>query len=830
MQNKLGKILFSTRLTAILFIVFAIAMATGTFLDAKMDTSPTPYTRNLIYNAWWFEAIMVLFVINFIGNISRYRLLRKEKWATLLLHLAFILIIVGAGITRYYSFEGMMPIREGETSNAFLSQKTYITAYIDGDYMIDGVPQRLPIEEEVDFSGRMKNSFNLNTAYNNQPVSIELVEFIKGAEETIIPNENGENYLKIVEAGQGAPHNHFLKEGEVQSIHNVLFALNKPTDGAINLTKSENGITINSPFDGEYLQMATMSQGKLVKDSIQPFMLRSRYIIGDMQFVVPNPIIKGEIGVGKKSQLLKFDEDGVILDVTANGKTKRVGLIGGQGTNNPFKKITIDNLDINLKYGAKVYKLPFSVKLNDFIAQKYPGTQNSYQTFESKVTIFDKEEGDFDYHIYMNHVLDHKGYRFFQAGFDPDEKGTKLSVNHDFWGTWVTYIGYFLLYIGLMAIMFDKNSRFGDLKRLLEKVKAKKAELLTIFFLCFALSGIAQNDHIHTEDDGHDHQVTVPKTPSKRQIDSILKANVAPKSHAEEFAKLVLQDLDGRMMPIDTYASELLRKLSKYEAYEGMTANQLFLSIQESPMLWYNVPIIYIKPRKGDSIRSIIGISKDQNYAKLLDFFGDDFNYKLDRQLEEAYETQVKTAIQKEFIEVNNRVNLLSNAIEGRSLKIFPVPNDDNNTWISPFEYKNEGYNQKIQDSTYGSFINAGFDWYLYSLNEAKKTGDFSQPEKLLKAFKTSQSKVGAEVMPSESKINAEILYNKYDVFKKLFIYYLTAGILLLALLIWQIFKMDSKWLKTSIKVLSSLNNSTFCDPYIRLNCKMVYFWSCSME
>jgi len=805
MQNKLGKILFSTRLTAILFIVFAIAMATGTFLDAKMDTSPTPYTRNLIYNAWWFEAIMVLFVVNFIGNISRYRLLRKEKWATLLLHLAFILIIVGAGITRYYSFEGMMPIREGETSNAFLSQKTYITAYIDGDYMIDGVPQRLPIEEEVDFSGRMKNSFNLNTAYNNQPVSIELVEFIKGAEETIIPNENGENYLKIVEAGQGSPHNHFLKEGEVQSIHNVLFALNKPTDGAINLTKSENGITINSPFDGEYLQMATMSQGKLVKDSIQPFMLRSRYIIGDMQFVVPNPIIKGEIGVGKKSQLLKFDEDGVILDVTANGKTKRVGLIGGQGTNNPFKKITIDNLDINLKYGAKVYKLPFSVKLNDFIAQKYPGTQNSYQTFESKVTIFDKEEGDFDYHIYMNHVLDHKGYRFFQAGFDPDEKGTKLSVNHDFWGTWVTYIGYFLLYIGLMAIMFDKNSRFGDLKRLLEKVKAKKAELLTIFFLSFALSGIAQNDHIHTEDDGHDHQVTVPKTPSKRQIDSILKANVAPKSHAEEFAKLVLQDLDGRMMPIDTYASELLRKLSKYEAYEDMTANQLFLSIQESPMLWYNVPIIYIKPRKGDSIRSIIGIGKDQNYAKLLDFFGDDFNYKLDRQLEEAYETQVKTAIQKEFIEVNNRVNLLSNAIEGRSLKIFPVPNDDNNTWISPFEYKNEGYNQKIQDSTYGSFINAGFDWYLYSLNEAKKTGDFSQPEKLLKAFKTSQSKVGAEVMPSESKINAEILYNKYDVFKKLFIYYLTAGILLLALLIWQIFKMDSKWLKTSIKVFKVL-------------------------
>jgi hypothetical protein len=61
MQNKISKILFSTRLTAILFIVYAAAMAIGTFLDAGQTTSPTAYTRNLIYNAWWFEAIMVNF-------------------------------------------------------------------------------------------------------------------------------------------------------------------------------------------------------------------------------------------------------------------------------------------------------------------------------------------------------------------------------------------------------------------------------------------------------------------------------------------------------------------------------------------------------------------------------------------------------------------------------------------------------------------------------------------------------------------------------------------------------------------------------------------------
>jgi len=91
--------------------------------------------------------------------------------------------------------------------------------------------------------------------------------------------------LKLVEAGSGAPHNHFLKLGEVSSIHNVLYALNKPTEGAINLTYSEEGLTIQSPFEGEYMTMATGFQGRLIKDSIQPLALRSRYIIGNQAIV-----------------------------------------------------------------------------------------------------------------------------------------------------------------------------------------------------------------------------------------------------------------------------------------------------------------------------------------------------------------------------------------------------------------------------------------------------------------------------------------------------------------------------------------------------------------
>ena len=217
-MNTLKKILFSNRLTGVLFIVFAVAMAIGTFMDAGQETSPTPLTRNLIYNAWWFEAIMLLFVINFIGNIFKYNLLNKRKWPVLVLHLSWVFILLGAFVTRYISYEGVMSIREGATESSFLSEKTYLTVYIDGDYELDGQLMRKVEEKKVDFSPRMENNFSLNTEYGGSPISIKLNEFINGAEEDVVFDENGDYYLKIVESAGGMPHNHFLKDGSTDCL------------------------------------------------------------------------------------------------------------------------------------------------------------------------------------------------------------------------------------------------------------------------------------------------------------------------------------------------------------------------------------------------------------------------------------------------------------------------------------------------------------------------------------------------------------------------------------------------------------------------------------
>ena len=794
MQKKIANFLFSTKLTAFLFIAFAVAMAVGTILDRSMETSPTPYTRTLIYNAWWFEAIMVFFVINFVGNIFRFRLHKKEKWATLVLHLSFIFILLGAFVTRYIGFEGMMPIREGATESEFFSQKTYLSGRIIGDYEIDGQLQQRKIEEEVDFSPRLNNEFDKTFDYGDTEVTIELEEFIEGAEKDIIPSETGKRYLKIVEAGDGAPHNHFLEDGKTANLHNVLVSLNKFQEGAINISETEDGLFIQSPYEGEYMTMATRATGKLVKDSLQPLILRSRYIIGNMQIVLPKPIVKGDFGIVKKSQLLKNDAEGIVLNVTANGETKKVGLLGGPGNYTPFEEFEVGGLEIALQYSPKILKLPFEIKLNDFIAEKYPGTEKAYSSYESKVTVFDKEKGDFDYRIYMNHVLDHNGYRFFQASFHPDEKGTVLSVNHDFWGTYITYAGYLLLYFGLMAILFAKNTRFDDIRSRLDKIKTKKAEMMTVILLLISVSGFAQ---VHSENDGHDHQ----KKTGKEQIDSILKVHITPKEHSDKFSEMVIQDYGGRMMPMHTYASEMLRKLSKSDTYEDFNADQIFLSIQESPMLWYNVPIIYLKPRKADSIRTIIGVDYADKYSRLVDYFTPEGRYKLAPYLEEAYKAQVPNGFQKEVKEADSRVNLLYNAIEGRSIKIFPIPNDENNKWISSLEFREQGYREKIKDTLYGNFINNGFSAYLVTLNNAKQTGDFSKAENLLSGIKKTQQKFGSDVMLSDDKIKSEILYNDYDIFKRLYSWYMYAATILFILIIVQIFKYKSKGLKIAINV-----------------------------
>ncbi|MDT0644474.1 cytochrome c biogenesis protein CcsA [Zunongwangia sp. F363] len=797
MQNKIASVIFSTRIMAVLFIVFAIAMALGTFIETWYSIETA---RVLIYNTWWFEGIMLFLLVNFIGNIPRYHLLKKEKWSTLLLHLSFIFILIGAFITRYISYEGIMPIREGETTNKFLTHETYFTFFIDGE--INGEPRRRVLQEEVLLAPETENDYVLNTDYNGQPVTFEVLNFIDSAEETLVPTEGGEKYLKIVEAGGGQRHDHYLKEGEVSNIHNTLFTLNNPTEGAINISVNEEGeYTIDSPFAGDYMRMADQKQGQLVQDSTQTLMLRSLYNIGTLQFVIPEPVVRGEYDVVPTKQKNKDQPDGVVMKVSSQGNSEMVTLLGGKGIPTEPEQINLAGLEIYLNYGSIEKELPFALRLNDFIAEKYPGTQNSYKSFQSDVEIVEEGKENVPYEIYMNHILDHRGYRFFQSSFDPDEQGTILSVNHDQWGTWITYTGYFLLYFGLMWILFDKGSRFGQLKQRLDKLKLKKKQLAGISaILMVSFSSLAQTpeeQHVHTNIEN-----------AQRQMDSIISTNAVKEEHAAKFGRMVIQDVGGRMKPANTYSSELLRKLSKTDSYNGMTSDQVLLSMTENPMVWYNIPLIYVE-KHNDSLHNILKVEEGKKLLSLTDFFDNAGNYKLAPYLESAYQAAVPNKFQKDFINTDKKVNLLYQALQGDILRIFPIPGDENNKWVSYPEVEDAAF--KGMDSVYVRQI---LPLYMNALKDARETGDYETADKYLGSIKSFQQKFGAEVMPSEEKIEAEITYNKYDIFRNLYWMYMLAGVLMLIFVIVNIFK-DNKIMRglvtlciVSIAILFALHTA----------------------
>jgi cytochrome c-type biogenesis protein CcsB len=755
-------------------------MGMGTFLESWYSTEAA---RIWVYNAWWFELLMVLLMICFLGNIAKYNLLAKGKRAVLLMHLSFILILLGAFVTRYIGDEGVMPIRENAVSNSYLSEKTYLTVLVDGEK--DGEPKRKTLNKKLLLSEHVNNDFKILDDFNDEVFSITYKDFRENVSEGLVLDPEGEIYIKLIDAADGNRHEHYIKEGEVSSIHNILFTLNYQVTGAINISSIKGEYFINSPFEGEYTVMSTQTQGKLFGDSTQSLELRSLYQIPGFQFVFPEPPLRGVFDIVDVQETDGSQEDVLIVNIEYKGENNEISLLGGKGFVNNPKKVTIKELDFYLSYGSDEVEIPFSIILNDFIAEKYPGTENSYSSFMSKVTV--ESESTFDYDIYMNNILNHKGYRFFQASFDPDEKGTILSVNKDFWGTFITYTGYLLLFFSMSGIFFIGNTRFKSLSRQLNK------KTLTVLFFMTALTANAQNDNY------------LDKT---KFIDSVILADSYSEEHAKKFGKIIIQDSGGRMKPANTFSSELLRKVSRSDNYNGLNSDQVLLSIMDNPSLWFNAPLVYLKPgQKGDTIRKVIGVSKDLKKAPLVSFFDELGNYKLAPNLEKAYLSVIPTQIEKDFIQVDRRVNLLYSALEGKIMRVFPVPEDVNNKWVSFPEI--DEFNFSGADSLYVKNV---LPLYFQTLKLSRESNDYIQSEELLESISGFQRKFGEDVIPSSNKINAEITYNRVDIFNRLYRYYLLSGLGLLIVLIFQIFydnKLNSllvKGLKYIIYTLFFLN------------------------
>jgi len=393
----------------VLLIAFAASMGYGTFIENDFGT---PAARALIYDAWWFELILIGLGVNFGGNIFRYQLFRKEKWPLLIFHVAFVVILLGALITRYTGLEGLVRIREGKQSDILISQKHYLQATIETEGQIRY------FEKPLTVSFLTPPEFEENIGTQEQPLWIRSRHFVPDAEENIVPGDQQDVVLQVVTALVSGREDHFLPRGKSFSRGEFTLAFDDWKDGAINIHELNGQFLFKSPWNLEYLTMATQQAGLIPSDSLVELKTGTLYQGNEVSFVI------GAIHQGKKigykttedKEQAKILPDVLSVEIQKENDLKTIVLKADQGLLSRSSVLDIGGTRLQLNYGPKPIKLPFSLHLNDFQLERYPGS-TSPSSYASEITVIDGESS-YPYRIFMNNVLDHRGYRFFQASYD----------------------------------------------------------------------------------------------------------------------------------------------------------------------------------------------------------------------------------------------------------------------------------------------------------------------------------------------------------------------------------------------------------------------------
>ena len=418
--------------------------------------------------------------------------------------------------------------------------------------------------------------------------------------------------------------------------------------------------------------------------------------------------------------------------------------------------------------GEKNIETPFYLALKDFTLTRYPGSRSPSE-FSSSITLIDEVDNvQFDTDIYMNNTLTYKGYKFFQTSYDTDEKGTKLSVNKDP-GMEVTYIGYALLFLGLILNLFDKKSRFQFLVNKIRKMPIASM-LLPLMWVSLQTPTYAEYSE-YVEQYLKEHQEN-------------------SKALATAFGTLVVQDPVGRMKPLDTQNREVLNKLTSRSTWEGMDANQVVLGMFSRPTLWKKVNIIKIKTPK---LRAVLGVPKTQKLVKFTDFFDANTSYKLTSEVERANALvpSKRGTYERDLIRADERLNILFMSYRGVLLTLFPLPANERNKWVDFKTMFSLVDNSQVKRST-------------SKLLDAAYNRNYDKGFTYIEDIHAYQKEFGNAVLPEAKKLKVETWFNKTSLFFRLSMAYLLFGLVLLVYGVSSMF--SNKLMSTKVKkIISSL-------------------------
>ena len=591
------RILNIYRLSLILLFILAFGAGLATFLENFYDTQTA---RVLVYEALWYECVMFACTICLAISIVKTKM--YKKFGAFLIHLAFIVIFIGAALTRYFGEEGVMHLRTLQSSNVMQSVKPYLRVEMLGENF--SYPLKLSLFGKNDF---------------------EFKNFIDGKEFII-------NLLGYKKDEKNAP--------------------------------------------------ATLS-----------------------------------------------------LEINFNGEKKSVKLKGGAGYELEPSVLSFGGQEVKFYFSSKALNLPFSLKLDEFILERYAGL-NSPSSYTSKVSIAGSEHD-----ISLNHPLSIMGYKIFQSSYDADELGSAFEISFDP-GKVPTYIGYFLLCLGFVGNLFSKKSRFF---RLCNFIKGTQFAFLALLLLN-ATPNFASDEAINF------------------------------KAHADKFAKILVQT-DSRIAPADSYTRAVLSKISTKTTLFGLSSDELMLSFAISPQEWMDKKIVKIT---SERVGELLGVS--EKFASFNDVFNENGEYKLAKFVEAANEKSAskRDKFDSDVIKFDERLNVLYLALKGEILKFIPAKDGEAITWLGV----NEAFSKDEISNEFKSVLGA----YIENLSLCVKSGECAGADKSLEQISSYQRSTLGSLAPSEAKASIEVLYNQMEIFKFLIYFYMILALASLALGFYRLF------------------------------------------
>lgn len=380
---------------------------------------------------------------------------------------------------------------------------------------------------------------------------------------------------------------------------------------------------------------------------------------------------------------------------------------------------------------GKTKELGFEVSLKNFNVVNYPGT-DAPMDYVTMLTANTQE-----IKVSMNNIGSFSGYRFIQSGYDSDMQGTTLGVYHDPWGIGITYTGYALLFISLIATMVSKKTRLRHLYRKALSLQGAKAWAVTALLAVssFATSANAQE---------------------MVKIDGDI---------ADDFGKICVL-YNSRITPINTVATSFVTKLCGKPTWDGLSSNQVFAGWIFDVPYWETVKMIEIKEKKAQELLGING-----KWASFDDYWDNYNNYKLDAPLKKAYKDG-DTKLQKQLRDADEKFNIIRMLYGGEMLKMFPYAGKQGHIqWFAPGQPLG---NLKLDEKEL-VFIKKSMDY----LAESIITGDKARAEEIAKKIYSYQHVRGKAVVPSKFSIYTETFYNKTNAQRLPVMLYLTLSLLL---------------------------------------------------